>query len=236
VKPSLRQNEPAMPASPPSRSPCDGCDARCCRSYTVHVTGADAWRIACGTGLDLVEFLGYLPQAERTDTGFLLDRGGPTYDLILETARADEARRPCLFLRVDDATGVGRCGIYPFRPGACRRFPAVRLDGGRVGVRDGIVCPDGAWDGYPIDRLSWRVALAREQREAELYAVVVADWNARVEAAASHAPRTVEQYLDHLADAYAWITRMRHALPPRECAGPALLLRVGEALREIPGA
>lgn len=226
-----------MPAATPPRTPCDGCDARCCRSYTVHVTGSDAYRIASGTGLEMIQFVGYLPQAERTDTGFLLEPGGPTYDLILETAPSGDARKPCLFLRVDPQTGAGRCGIYALRPGACRRFPAMRLDAagdGAIGVRDGIVCPEGAWDGYPIDRLSWRVALAREERERELHAVVVAEWNARVEAARETAPRTVEQYLDHLSDAYRWITRMRHALRPRESAGPALLLRVGEALREFP--
>lgn len=104
-----------------------------------------------------------------------------------------------------------------------------------VGVRDGVVCPEGAWEGYPIGRLSWRVALARETREAELYAVVVGEWNARVESEHRRPARTLAQYLDHLSDAYGWITRMRHALPPRESAGPGLLLRVGEALRELPG-
>jgi Fe-S-cluster containining protein len=234
----IRDNGRAMAAATHPRSPCDGCDARCCRSYTVHVTGSDAYRIASGTGLEMIQFLGYLAQAERTETGFLLQPGGPTYDLILETAPSGEPRRPCLFLRVDPETGEGRCGIYALRPAACRRFPAMRLHGpdGGIGVRDGIVCPDGAWDGYPIDRLSWRVALGHEEREHELYAVVVGEWNARVEAARGITPRTVEQYLDHLWDAYGWITRMRHALRPRDRAGPALLLRVGEALREFPGA
>jgi Fe-S-cluster containining protein len=216
-------------------SPCDGCDARCCRSYTVHVTGADAYRIACGMGLEMVQFLGYVPEVERTDAGFLLEAGGPTFSLMLETARSDETRKPCLFLRVNPATGVGRCGIYPLRPGACRRFPAIRLDDGGVGARDDVVCPDGAWVGHPMDRLSWRVALAREERDKELYAVVVAEWNARVEAERGRPARTVEQYLDHLSDAYGWITRMRRALSPRESAGPGLLLRVGEALREFRG-
>jgi Fe-S-cluster containining protein len=226
----MASGEPAAGASP-----CEGCDARCCRSYTVHVTGADAYRIANGTGLDLVRFLAYLPQAERTDGGFLLESGGATHDLILETARTDEPRKPCLFLRVDDQTGAGRCGIYPFRPGACRRFPAVRRDGGGVALRGGIVCPDGAWAGYPLDRLSWRVALARERRDAELYAVVVADWNARVEADRGRGRRTFEQYLDHLWDAYAWIAQLRRGLPPHEGVGPALLLRVGEGLHAVPG-
>jgi Fe-S-cluster containining protein len=216
-------------------SPCEGCDARCCRSYTVHVTGADAYRISAGLDLDMVRFLAYVPQVARTDTGFLLQPGGPTHDLILETVRTDEPRKPCLFLRVDPVTGDGRCGIYPLRPGACRRFPAVAGPGGGVHPRDGIVCPEGAWDAHPLDRLSWRVALARERRDAELYAVVVADWNARVEAAGGARPRTAEQYLDHLWDAYAWIARLRRSLPPHEGVGPALLLRVGEALHEVPG-
>lgn len=221
------------PASPEA-SPCDGCDARCCWSYTVFVTGADVFRIAEATGLEPTEFLAYLPQPERTDAGFLLGRGGPTHELLLKTA-SDDPRKPCLFLRVDEATGAGRCGIYPARPGSCRRFPAIRRDGGGVGVRPGLVCPDGAWEGYPLDRLSWRVALLRERREAELYAIVVAEWNTRVEAANGHAPRTVEQFLEHVCDAYGWITRMRHALGPGEGGGEPLLERVRAALREFPG-
>jgi Fe-S-cluster containining protein len=221
------------------RQPCDGCDARCCSSYAVHVTGEDAFRIARGTGLDMARFLAFRPQVERTDAGFLLERGAPTHDLVLETARTDDARKACLFLERDAATGEGRCGIYALRPGACRRFPAVRLDdregGGRVAVREGIVCPDGAWDCYPIDRLSWRVALAREGRDAELYAVVVGEWNARIEASRPNGPRTFEQFLDRLSDVYAWLAHLRRALPPRDCAGPGLLLRVGDALRELPG-
>ena len=213
-------------------SPCDGCDARCCRHYTVHVTGEDAFRIARGTGLDPLEFLAYRPQVERTGAGFLLERSGPTHDLVLETARTGEPREPCLFFRTDDATGAGRCGIYALRPGACRRFPAMRRADGGVGVRDGVVCPQGAWEGHPMGRLSWRVALARERRDAELHAVVVGDWNSRVEVRGG--PRTFAHYLDHLSDTYGWISRMRRALRPRDCLGPALLLRVGDALREVP--
>ncbi len=215
-------------------SPCDGCDARCCRAYTVHVTGEDAFRIANGTGLPMVQFLGYVPQIERSDTGFLLEPGGVTFDLVLDQAPSPDPQKPCFFLRVDDG-GLGRCGIYPIRPGACRRFPAVRLgNGDGVGVRDGIVCPEGAWDGHPMDRLSWRTALEREQRDRELYAVVASEWNARVEAVGELGPRTFGAYLDHLSDTYAWISAMRRALRPRERAGPALLLRVGEALRAFP--
>ncbi len=230
----IRHNGEAMAQATPRPSPCDGCDARCCRSYAVYLTGGDVFRIARGTGLAPADFLAYLPQIERTDTGFLLEAGGPTFELVLRAASTDDPLKPCVFLRVDGATGEGRCGIYPVRPGACRRFPAVRRTGGGVGVRGDIVCPEGAWDAHPMDGLSWRVALAREQRDAELYAVVVGEWNARVEAAGPHGARTVDQYLDHLSDAYGWIAQLQRAASPGGCAGPALLLRVGEALREFP--
>jgi Fe-S-cluster containining protein len=187
-------------------------------------------------GLEMVRFLGYVHEVDRTETGFLLQPGGRTFSLVLATTRTHEPRRPCLFLRVNEQTGEGRCGIYPFRPRACRRFPAYRRKDGTIAAREVVACPDGAWDGHPMDRLSWRVALAREERDMELYAVVVAEWNARVEADREKPPRTVEQYLDHLSDAYGWITKMRRTLPPGESAGPGLLLRVGEALREFPGA
>jgi Fe-S-cluster containining protein len=223
-----------MTAASPKASPCDGCDARCCWSYTVYVTGADVFRIAGAMGLEPAEFLAYVAQGERSATGFLLEPGGPTFELALKTVSNGDPRRPCLFLRVDEATGAGRCGIYPARPAACRRFPAIPREGGGVAVRPIIVCPEGAWDGYPIDRLSWRVALLREQREVDLYAVVVGEWNARVEAANGHGPHTVERFLEHVCDAYAWITRMRHALGPGEDGGGTLLERMREALRELP--
>ncbi len=220
-----------MAGRPPS--PCEACDARCCRWYAVHVTGEDVLRLARGTGLPAAAFLSYLPQIDRTETGFLLDAHGPTHDLILGQAPSDDAQKPCVFLRVD-AGGGARCAVYPIRPGACRRFPAVRGEDGRVGAREDVVCPPGSWTADPMDGLSWRVALERERRDRELYAVVVAEWNARVAAAPGHGPRTCEEFLDFLADAYGWIDRLRDSLSVRERAGPALLLRVGEALREFP--
>lgn len=217
-----------------SSSPCDGCVARCCRWYAVHVTGEDAFRIARGTGLAMVRFLSYIPQIERSDTGFRLDPDGPTYDLILDHAPSPDPMKPCFFLRMDPA-GRARCGVYPIRPNACRRFPAMWREEGGVRAREDVVCPPGSWTDRPMDGLSWRVALERERRDAELYAVVVAEWNARVEAARALGPRTFDDWLDHLSDAYGWISRMRRSLSPRDRLGPALLLRVGDALREFPG-
>jgi Fe-S-cluster containining protein len=199
----------------------------------VHVTGEDAFRLASGTGLPMARFLSYVPQVEPSEAGFVLEADGPTFDLILEHAPSDDPMKPCVFLR-EDSAGGGRCAVYPIRPGACRRFPAVRRRDGGVGAREDVVCPPGAWTDHPLDGISWRVALERERRDAELYAVVVAEWNARVRAARGHGPLRCEAFLDYLSDTYGWISHLRHALSPRERAGPGLLLRVGEALRQFP--
>jgi Fe-S-cluster containining protein len=213
-------------AAPPT-SPCGTCDARCCSAYAVNVTGDDAWRLARDTGLPLADLLTYRQEAARTSAGFLLGAGGPTHELLLAHARPADHRPPCAFLHAGGG-GPPRCGVYASRPRACRRFPAVRV-GGDIGVREGIVCSPGAWAGHDLARLSWRVAVAREEREAEAYAAVVAAWNARVARRAA-AAATVLDYLDWLADAYRWLVPWRASLRPSARAGEAFAACVREAL------
>lgn len=209
--------------TPPS-SPCEACDARCCRVYVVPLTGEDAWRLSDRAGVPLHRLVACAPQAEATAAGFLLEPGGPHHELVL-AAQACHPRAPCAFLGEG-----GRCEAYAFRPRACRRFPAVRSGDG-VEARDGIVCGPGAWGGR-MGALSWRVALAREERDAALYAEVVADWNARLVARGGTA--TALAYLDHLAATYAFLVRWRAALRPRERAVAPLLALARAALRAIP--
>jgi Fe-S-cluster containining protein len=153
----------------------------------------------------MIEFLAYRTQSVRTSTGFLLEPAGPTHDLILRTARTDGGPEPCIFLGED--RGGGRCRIYPFRPDACRRFPARQtLEG--IRAREHLVCPEGAWDGHPMNRLSWRVALAREQRHADLYSDVVSEWNERIEADATGSA-TIEGYLAYLSEVYAHVSSVQ---------------------------
>jgi hypothetical protein len=80
--------------------------------------------------------------------------------------------------------------------------------------------------------ISWRVALAREEREAALYAEVVADWNARVVAGGVAADALA--WLDHLAETYAFLVPWRAALRPSERAGAELLTRARAALAALP--
>ncbi len=210
-------------------SPCDACDARCCRTYAVQLTGDDVSRIAAGLGLAVQEFTAFTPQAARTETGFLLERDGPTHDLVLRADGAGVSPRACVFLRAAGGR-EGRCGAYASRPRACRRFPAMERDGA-VAVRDEIPCATGAWE-KSIRRRSWRAALERERREIALHAAIVAIWNERIGAAGAP-PRTVLEFLDHLAEAYLFVTRLRGALLPRDRSGPVFVRRVAETLRQL---
>jgi Fe-S-cluster containining protein len=215
------------PVSAPPPSPCDRCDARCCRVYVVPLTGDDAWRLSRATGVPLHRLVACAPQREPDGPGFLLAPGGPGHVLVL-AAQACHPMAPCAFLREEG--GIGRCGAYAARPRACRRFPAVRVGGG-IAAREGTPCPPGAWSAAHLAGLSWRVALAREEREAALYGEVVADWNGRVNARGA---TTVLAWLDHLGETYAWLVRWRAALRPAERSGAAFLARVRYALATLP--
>lgn len=216
----------------PATSPCDACDARCCSAYAVHVTGDDAWRLAEGTGLPLHAFLAHARRAGPGPTGFALAPGGPAHDLLLAHARPAHDRPPCPFLRAGEG-GWPRCGVYPLRPRACRRFPAAHLASG-FGVREGVACPPGAWARHDMGRLSWRVALAREERETRAYAAVVAAWNDRVARAPAGAPATLVDFLEFLEDAYRWLVRWRASHRPAERSGATQAARIREILGAWP--
>lgn len=212
----------------PATSPCDTCDARCCSAYAVHLSGDDAWRLATGTGLSLEDFISCARQPDPSRIGFALEPGGPAHDLLLARADVPGAQPACLFLEPREG-GPPRCGVYPFRPRACRRFPASRLGGG-YGVRAGLVCPPGAWAGHDMGRLSWRVAMSREEREWETYGAVVAAWGDRLGRGCGRAPPNVLHFLDYLEEAYAWLARWRASLRPEERAGEGYRQRIRATL------
>jgi hypothetical protein len=104
-------------------------------------------------------------------------------------------------------------------------------DGGGVAVREGIMCPPGAWGQGALAGVSWRVALQREEREWAVHAAVVAEWNRRVKAERAH--RDALDWLDHLGETYAWLVPWRAALPPSGRRTPPLLERLGAALAAL---
>jgi Fe-S-cluster containining protein len=208
----------------PRASPCDACDARCCRAYAVHLTLDDVGRLADGLDVPSRTFAAPLPQRERSAVGFILEPGGPTHDLVLGQRPSSDPERGCMFL------SGGRCSVYAHRPRACRRFPAARA-GDRVVAREGIVCGTARW-AEAMARRSWRAELERERRELAVHGVVVATWNERILDPAAGA-RSFADFLEHLADAHVWLARFRRALRHREQDGEPFLNRLREILREL---
>ena len=206
-------------------SPCDACDARCCRAYAVHLTLDDVGRLADGLDLPLPTVIAHRPQPAPAATGFLLAPGGPTHDLVLGHRPPSDPEPGCHFLE------AGRCAVYAIRPRACRRFPAAVADG-RVVAREGIICGTAPWRDAMGQR-SWRAELEHERREVAIHEVFVAVWNERI-AGPGARPRSFEQFLDHLVDAHGWLARFRRALPHREQDGEPFLGRIREILRELP--
>ena len=225
MAPRLRGMLAAMAA--PGASPCHECDARCCSAYSVHLTLDDTGRIAAGLDLPLRRFAAHLPQPAPTATGFLLEPGGRTHDLVLGHRPEGEAEQGCLFLE------HGRCSVYRFRPRACRRFPAA-AEGGRIVAREGTACGARAWAGC-MTRRCWRAELERERREVALHEVAVRAWNEKVEGDGG-GRRPLAAYLEHLEDAWSVVARLRRALRPRDRSGDAFLGRVCEILRCLPRA
>lgn len=209
----------------PRASPCDACDARCCRAYAVHLTLDDVGRLADGLDASLRSFVAPRLQREPDGAGFLLARGGPTHDLILGHRPSPDGGTACQFLE------GGRCSVYRLRPRACRRFPAV-VAGGRVVAREGIICGTAPWVEV-MARRSWRAELEHERRELAVHVAVVAAWNDRFEDPAA-GPRTFGDFLDHLESAYAWLARFRQALRHREQHGEPFLRHLREMVRALP--
>ncbi len=158
--------------------PCAACTHRCCHHYLVPVTGYDVWRIAANLRLAPERFLVVVPQEQPDGLGFRLDSSDQTYDLALDKAPARTGEKPCVFW-IGLPGGLGRCGIYPFRPQVCQTYPAV-LREGRAERREDVICPRPAWRDGTLQRPEWLHGLRSTQVEHDIYRLVVARWNRRV--------------------------------------------------------
>jgi len=229
-------------------SPCDRCDGRCCHAYLVRVTGYDAWVISSALRLPMEAFLSYLPEPEGSGGGFMLDRSGATHGLALGQ-RPGERETACIFLRTLP-DGRGRCSIYLHRPLVCRAFPAA-FDGGRVAVREELVCPPGSWETSAMALPVWRRQLLAVEMERAVDRLVVSRWNEQVRAGPADAIWPIREHFAFLAEAYGRIARPRGTTPGRGAAivplgrrgapvvgGPRwleVLERVRRALTGLPG-
>lgn len=117
-------------------SVCDSCHAGCCRSFAVPVTGADILRLERAEGLDFWDFacrwadpLGHIARNYAPHFHF---RDEPQTPFVICLTHVPSVSFPgttkCRFLKEtppseEHPNGLGRCGVYEARPGACRAFP-----------------------------------------------------------------------------------------------------------------
>jgi Fe-S-cluster containining protein len=186
--------------------PCVTCVRRCCHRYTVNISGYDLWVIARALRLAPEQFVRALPVGGERPRGFLLDQRERFYQLALDKRPARTAFKPCVFL-IDLPDGTGRCGIYAHRPFVCRSYPAL-IRGGSVQRREDVLCPDDAWRDGSLEQPGWHAAVLGLLVEHDIYQMVNACWNMRVERIAPER-RTLPTYLSYLLHFYAQIEPLR---------------------------
>lgn len=184
------------------RSPCGTCGA-CCRAYLVPLCGHDVWLISQRESMNPVEFAYAIPQEPPRSDGFLLSSDAPPYGLVLDKQGRFRLDAACIFL-VQLAGGHERCGIYDHRPVVCQAYPMQLAPGGVV-VEKRALCPPDGWSDEELSKRSWRRAVTRTTMQFDLYAEVVARWNARVRALSGRA-FALTDYYSYLINLYARVS------------------------------
>jgi Fe-S-cluster containining protein len=214
----------AAPAWSTGHNPCATCGA-CCRSYVVPLCGRDLWLITREQRLSPEHFTVVHSLPGPHAEGFRLEDGGRYYSLALDKRGRYKLKAPCVFL-VSLPGGHDLCGIYADRPVACRAYPMVVRDGA-IGFRDGTLCPPGAWPAAEPERPRWRPAVEQVRVQYDVYAEVVARWNARVAATPGHR-FALGEYFSYVLSVYTQIAALDDALEP------ATMARVASTWRLAP--
>ena len=206
-------------------NPCATCHIGCCHEYIVPLCGVDVWSIARAQKLPPEQFaVGYTIPEARPET-FRLEQGGPMHGLALDKKGPFELKQPCVFL-VEMAGDFKRCGIYADRPLVCRAYPMASRRGGGITLREGPLCPEGAWPRSEQVRPYWRATVQRMEMAYDVYAEVVLRWNARVEVASERA--TMNEYFSYLMTVYEQLAAVDAEL------GDAQMERIRETWRTAP--
>lgn len=187
------------------------CTGACCHHYMVNLCGYDVWLVSTRLRLRPEEFAVPVLLKDPGNAGFRLEPSGRQYALALDKRRWGSRgkvseRGPCIFLvRMTD--GVERCGIHAIRPVACRVYPmAVR--NADLAQRSDAMCPAGSWVLDERQKREWHRSLSLGRMQFDIYAEVLARWNARVDAAASGTRFSILEFFDYLLNVYEPIERL----------------------------
>jgi Fe-S-cluster containining protein len=192
-------------------NPCLGCPGYCCWQNLINVCGCDVWAIAANLHLRPTDSVSFAQLNDENPYNFRLDSSDRAYCLALRMRELPDGSRRCIFA-LDLPDNQVRCGIYPFRPIACRAYPLAFV-GEEVMVKPWAFCPEGAWDKSQPDLNYWREELGRHDMEFSIYACIVGSWNKM----AMNQPRLEKlnfvPFLDFLMNIYSNLERVRTEVP-----------------------
>jgi Fe-S-cluster containining protein len=193
------------------QNPCRGCPGYCCWQNLINLCGCDVWAIAANLRLKVTDFVAFAALNDENHYNFRLDSSDRTYCLALRMRELPDGSHRCLFA-LDLPANQVRCGIYPFRPIACRAYPLAFV-GEKVMVKPWAMCPEDAWDASQLDLVYWREELGRHDMEFSIYACMVGSWNRM----AMNQPRLEKlnfvPFLDFLMSIYNCLETVRREVP-----------------------
>jgi Fe-S-cluster containining protein len=176
----------------------------------VTLLGEDVWRLSRRLRLAPEQFVLAHPQPQPSNDGFLLQAGGPVLGLALDKQGRFRDTAACVFL-LELGGGQSRCGVYPDRPVVCQGYPMSFL-AGRVGQRTDALCPPDSWPAEMLPLGAWRTALQRLRMAWDVYAEVVARWNARVSGARPEREFGFSEFLAYVMNVYDRLDRLSREL------------------------
>jgi Fe-S-cluster containining protein len=162
----------------------------------VVVTGHDVWRICDVLSVQPWDVAVACPADEGAVDGFQLVRGGRFNQLAL--VKRPESGGACTFLwKLND--GHAQCGLGTLRPGVCRAYPAVLVDG--VLCANSSACTCRRWSVFDLDGDADRNLLRGLAGEQAEYAAIVQRWNDALPPAPAR--RTYKDFCAYLVETYA---------------------------------
>ena len=195
-------------------NPCLGCPGYCCWRNIINLCGYDVWVIAEELYLKPGDFVAFAELNDENPYNFRLDSSDRAHCLALRMRELSDGDRRCIFA-IDLPNDQIRCGIYSFRPIACRAYPLAFV-GEEVMVKPWALCPEDAWDAIQLDLAYWREELGRHDMEFSIYACIVRSWNKM----AMNRPRLEKlnfvPFLDFLMSIYGRLETVRREVPTEE--------------------
>ena len=193
------------------QNPCLGCPGYCCWQNIINLCGYDVLVIADNLHLKPTDFVVFAKLNDENPYNFKVDGSERAYCLALNMKEVPDGSRRCIF-SLDLPNDQIRCGIYPFRPVACRAYP-LAFAGQEVLVKPWALCPEGAWDTNQLDFPYWREELGRHDMEFAIYACIVGSWNKTAMNQTRLEKLDFVPFLDFLMNIYSRLDTVRREVP-----------------------